>query len=62
LLLAFLFAVSLHVLLTQVVPGLRFDVNLGVCAAAIGIAVLVEQVTLVLAGRDRRAATPAGSP
>ena len=59
-LLAFLFAVSLHVLLTQVVPGLRFDVNLAISGAAIVVAVIVEQVTLVIAGRDRRAATPAG--
>jgi hypothetical protein len=60
LLLAFLFAVSLHVLLTQVVPGLRFDVNLGINAGAIALAVTLEQVTLVVAGRERNAATPAG--
>ena len=60
LLLAFLFAVSLHVLLTQLLPGLRFDVNLGINAGAILLAVVVEQVTLVVAGRERRVETPAG--
>jgi hypothetical protein len=60
LLLAFLFAVSLHVLLVQVVPGLRLDVNLAIDAGAIAVAVLVEQLTLVVAGSRRRAVTPTG--
>ena len=60
LLLAFLFAVSVHVLLVQVVPELRLDVNLAIDAGAIALAVLVEQFTLVVAGSRRRAVTPTG--
>ena len=51
-LLAFLFAVSLHVLLVQV-TALPLGVLLGIDAAAFALAVLAEQVTLILAGRDR---------
>lgn len=60
LLLAFLFAVSLHVVLVQLVPGLRLDVNLAINAAAILVAVGVEQLTLVAAGQAGNVATAAG--
>jgi hypothetical protein len=51
LLLAFLFAVSLHVLLLQLLPELPLRIVIGVDAAAWLAAVLVEQLTLVVAGR-----------
>lgn len=53
LLLAFLFGVSLHVLLIQLVPsfGEHLFVLLGIDLAAVILAVVAEQVTLVMAGR-----------
>jgi hypothetical protein len=59
-LLAFLFAVSLHVLLVQLLTGVRLEAIAGIDAAAFGLAVVVEQVTLVVAGRARRAESPVG--
>ena len=55
LLLAFLFAVALHVLLVLLLPGVPLEVILGIDAAAFLLAVLTEQLTLVLAGRNRAA-------
>ncbi len=56
LLLAFLFAVSLHVLLVQVLTDLKLEVVFGIDAAAFAAAVLFEQVTLVVAGRTHGSA------
>jgi hypothetical protein len=58
LLLAFLFAVSLHLFLDVVVPGLRAreGLLLGLDAAAVAVAVMAEQVALVIAGRNARSA------
>lgn len=55
LVLAFLFCVSLHVLLVVAAPGLQQSpgVLFGINAAALVIAVLAEQLTLVVAGRAR---------
>jgi hypothetical protein len=52
-LLAFLFAVSLHVLLVQLLPDteLKTSIALGIDAAAFAVAVVAEQITLVIAGR-----------
>lgn len=52
-LLAFLFAVSLHVLLVQLLPGVAAEVVVLFSAAAFVGAVLLEQITLVVAGRGR---------
>ena len=60
LLLAFLFAVSLHVLLLQIVGDVKLEAIVGIDVVAFVVAVLVEQVTLVLAGRKRHGETPAG--
>lgn len=53
LLLAFLFGISLHMLLIQVVPafGEHLFVLLAIDIAAIALAVIAEQITLVVAGR-----------
>jgi hypothetical protein len=53
LLLAFLFAVSVHVLLLVLLPELEtaMPVLLGMDAGALILAVLIEQATLVIAGR-----------
>jgi hypothetical protein len=59
-LLAFLFAVSLHVFLVQFELGKRLELILAIDAAAFGAAVLVEQATLVVEGRRRVAPTPTG--
>jgi hypothetical protein len=55
LVLAFLFCVTLHVLLIVVAPGLQQTpgVLFGIDAAALLVAVLAEQLTLVVAGRRR---------
>ena len=50
-LLAFLFAISLHVLLVQLLTGVGTEVVLGIAAAAFVAAIVVEQITLVVAGR-----------
>jgi hypothetical protein len=56
LLLAFLFAVSLHILLILLFPGLeqRQPILLGIDGAGLVTAVLAEQVTLVVVGRSGR--------
>jgi hypothetical protein len=59
-LLAFLFAVSLHVLLVQLLPEVGLEKVAGIDAAALALAVVVEQMTLVTAGRKRTAVTPIG--
>jgi hypothetical protein len=53
LLLAFLFGVSLHVLLIQAIPSLgeNLFVLLGIDAAAVILAAVAEQMTLVIAGK-----------
>ncbi len=51
LLLAFLMAVSVHLFLIQVVPGLGTWKVLGADAAILVVAVLMEQATLIVAGR-----------
>jgi hypothetical protein len=58
-LVAFLFAVSLHVLLASLWlrDGRHWPVLLAVDAAAFALAVLAEQVTLVVAGRRRKKAS-----
>jgi hypothetical protein len=61
LLLAFLFAVSLHVLLVQVLADLKLGTVLAIDAAAFGMAVVAEQVTLVVAGQNRPAAVAAAT-
>jgi hypothetical protein len=60
LLLAFLFAVSLHVLLVQLLPNLRLEVLVGIDVSAFAAAVVVEQLTIVAAGSRRRAEVPTG--
>lgn len=60
LLLAFLFAVSLHVLLVQVLPSVRLEVVAAIDAAAFLMMVVIEQATLVIAGRARPTAGPTG--
>jgi hypothetical protein len=50
-LLAFLFVVSLHVLLLQVLPEAKLRVIVACDAIAFAVAILVEQVMLVIAGR-----------
>src|SRR3954452_4194649 len=65
LLLAFLLAVSVHLLLIQVAPGLGVGtVLLGADAAVLAVAVLLEQTTLVVAGRhfQQKPRTPGGTP
>jgi hypothetical protein len=59
-LLAFLFGVSLHVVLLQLASGLRLEINLGIVGGAFVFAVLVEQMTLVIAGRRRPMVLPTG--
>lgn len=56
LLLAFLFGVSLHVLLIQLIPSLgeNLFVLLAIDIVAVALAVVAEQVTLVIAGRGIR--------
>jgi hypothetical protein len=56
LVLAFLFCVTLYILLIVVAPGLQEMPGLlfGINAAVFGVAVLAEQLTLVFAGRRRR--------
>ncbi len=51
LLLAFLFTVSLHVLLVQLLTNLPLELVLGIDAAAFVSAVILEQATLVVQGR-----------
>lgn len=53
LLLAFLVGISLHVLLVQLVPQLPMTTLLAIDGGAIAVAVLIEQWTLILAGRRR---------
>jgi hypothetical protein len=60
LLLAFLFAVSLYVLLVQLLPDVGLDYIVGIDAAAFVVAILVEQMTLIVAGRMRVVPTAAG--
>ena len=60
LLLAFLFAVSLHVLLVQLLPRVKLEVIAGIDLTAFVLAVVVEQMTLVAAGRTRKVESPAG--
>jgi hypothetical protein len=60
LLLAFLLVVSMHVLLVQLLPGVKFELVAAIDAAVFGAAVILEQASLVVAGRTRRAETPAG--
>jgi hypothetical protein len=59
-LLAFLFALSLHVLLMQLLPELRLEANMGIAAGAIGVAILIEQMTLVVAERIRHQESAVG--
>jgi hypothetical protein len=56
LVLAFLFCVTLYILLIVVAPGLQQTpwVLFGINAAVLVVAVLAEQITLVVAGRRRR--------
>jgi uncharacterized MAPEG superfamily protein len=58
-LLAFLFAVSLHVLLVQLLPNVRLRFIAGIDAGVMILAVLVEQTTLAVAGTAHRAQSPA---
>lgn len=51
LLLSFLMAVSVHLMLIQVAPNLKMEVVLAADAATLAVAVLAEQITLVVAGR-----------
>jgi hypothetical protein len=57
LLLAFFLAVSVHLCLIQVAPGLGFGTVLVFDAATVVIAVLAEQMTIVVAGRHFRELT-----
>jgi hypothetical protein len=63
LLLAFLFSVALHLLLTVTVPELNrnLPVLLGIDAAAFLVAVVAEQLTLVVAGRRYQGAAGAAA-
>src|SRR5262249_488205 len=57
-LLAFLFAVSLHVFLVQFEVGTRLNVVVGIDVAAFVCVVLIEQFTLVVEGRRRITGMP----
>jgi hypothetical protein len=54
-LLAFLFAVAVHVLLVQILTGVDLMIIVGIDAAVLALAIVVEQMMLVFAGRATRA-------